>query len=91
MPPAAVERAKELDVDAEEVEGTGAEGRITVRDLLKAAAEQRFNTRAHVELDSELEREMERIESEGDSQTERENLPEEPGVTYRDVKVRWKA
>ncbi len=29
----------------------------------------------------------------GGSQTERENLPErvEPGVTYRDVTVRWRA
>jgi hypothetical protein len=32
-------------------------------------------------------------EEHSDSHTERENLPEEvePGVTYRDVKVRWDA
>jgi hypothetical protein len=32
-------------------------------------------------------------EVESDSHTERENLPEEvePGVTYRDVEVRWRA
>ncbi len=31
--------------------------------------------------------------AEGESHTERENLPEqvEPGVTYRDVTVRWRA
>jgi hypothetical protein len=36
---------------------------------------------------------MERIEGEGGSHTERENLPDEvePGVTYRDVHVRWRA
>ncbi len=36
--PAAVETAQELDVDLDEVEGTGAEGRITVRDVRKAAS-----------------------------------------------------
>ena len=32
-------------------------------------------------------------EAETDSHTERENLPDEvePGVTYRDVRVRWRA
>jgi hypothetical protein len=32
-------------------------------------------------------------DGESDSQTEKENLPEEvePGVTYRDVRVRWRA
>jgi hypothetical protein len=32
-------------------------------------------------------------EPESDSHTERENLPDEvePGVTYRDVRVRWRA
>ena len=36
---------------------------------------------------------MERIEGEGGSHTERENLPDEvePRVTYRDVRVRWRA
>ena len=31
------------------------------------------------------------VQGESDSQTERENLPEEvePGVTYRDVRVSW--
>jgi hypothetical protein len=33
------------------------------------------------------------IHGEGESRTQRENLPEEvkPGVEYRDVKVRWRA
>jgi hypothetical protein len=51
------------------------------------------NTYAHSELDPELAREMEKIEGEAGSHTERENLPDEvePGVTYRDVRVRWRA
>jgi hypothetical protein len=34
-----------------------------------------------------------RVEGDGGSGSERENLPEtvEPGVTYRDVTVRWRA
>jgi pyruvate/2-oxoglutarate dehydrogenase complex dihydrolipoamide acyltransferase (E2) component len=39
--PAAVAAAKELDVDIEEVDGTGADGRITVADVRKAAAGER--------------------------------------------------
>jgi hypothetical protein len=38
--PAAVERADELDVDLDGVEGTGADDRITVADVRKAAREQ---------------------------------------------------
>lgn len=38
--PAAVDAADELDVDIEAVEGTGAEGRITVADVRKAAREE---------------------------------------------------
>ena len=51
------------------------------------------NTQAYRELDPELAREMNTIEAEGQSKTERENLPDEvePGVTYRDVRVRWRA
>jgi len=51
------------------------------------------STHAHREVDPELAREMERIEGEGQSDAERENLPDEvePGVTYRDVRVRWRA
>jgi hypothetical protein len=51
------------------------------------------NTHAYREVHPELAREMESIEGEGHSNTERENLPEEvePGVTYRDVRVRWRA
>jgi hypothetical protein len=51
------------------------------------------DTHAYREVDPELAREMEKIEGEGYSNTERENLPEEvePGVTYRDVRVRWRA
>jgi pyruvate/2-oxoglutarate dehydrogenase complex dihydrolipoamide acyltransferase (E2) component len=37
--PAAIDAADELDVDIEAVEGTGAEGRITVADVRKAARE----------------------------------------------------
>jgi hypothetical protein len=53
----------------------------------------KVNTHTHQEVDPELAREMERIEGEGDSHAERENLPDdvEPGVTYRDVRVRWRA
>jgi hypothetical protein len=51
------------------------------------------NTHAESEIDPKLAREMERIEGEGGSHGERENLPDEvePGVTYRDVRVRWRA
>ena len=51
------------------------------------------DTHAESEIDPELARAMERIEGEGGSHTERENLPDEvePGVTYRDVRVRWRA
>jgi hypothetical protein len=50
-------------------------------------------THAESEVDPELARAMERIEGEGGSYSERENLPDEvePGVTYRDVHVRWRA
>jgi hypothetical protein len=49
-------------------------------------------THAHQEIDRTLADEV-RIEGEGGSQTERENLPDEvePDVTYRDVRIRWKA
>jgi hypothetical protein len=51
------------------------------------------NAYAYRELDPQLAREMKKIEGEGGSHTERENLPDEvePGVTYRDVQVRWRA
>jgi hypothetical protein len=50
-------------------------------------------THAHSELDPQLAEEIDKIGGEGDSHTERENLPDEvePGVTYRDVRVRWRA
>jgi hypothetical protein len=49
-------------------------------------------THAHQQIDPTLADEV-RIEGDAGSQTERENLPDEvePGVTYRDVRVRWKA
>jgi hypothetical protein len=49
-------------------------------------------THARHEIDPALADELQ-IEGEAGSQTERENLPDEvePGVTYRDVRVRWKA
>jgi hypothetical protein len=51
------------------------------------------NTHAYRELDPQLAREMKKIEGEGSSNTERENLPDEveEGVEYRDVKIRWRA
>ena len=49
-------------------------------------------TRSSVEVHPDLADEV-RIEGEGGSRAERENLPEEvePGVTYRDVRVGWRA
>jgi hypothetical protein len=49
-------------------------------------------TRSTVEVDPDLADEV-RIEGEGGSRAEREDLPDEvePGVTYRDVKVGWRA
>jgi hypothetical protein len=51
------------------------------------------NTHAESEIDPELARAMETIDGEGGSHTQRENLPEEvePGATYRDVRVQWRA
>ena len=51
------------------------------------------NTHAYRELDPRLAREMKKIEGEGYSDTERENLPDEveEGVEYRDVTIRWRA
>ena len=56
------------------------------------AKELRFNRKPQVEVEFEGEDEGE-LEPESDSHTERENLPDEvePGVTYRDVRVRWRA
>jgi hypothetical protein len=60
----------------------------------------RFRRKPEVEVTTHARREIDpaladevRIEGDGGSQTERENLPDEvqPGVTYRDVRVRWKA
>jgi hypothetical protein len=50
-------------------------------------------TYAAREIDPRIRDELERVEAEGGSHTERENLPDEvePGVTYRDVRVRWRA
>jgi hypothetical protein len=44
----------------------------------------RFNKKPQAEV---------RVEGQGDSGSERENLPEtvEPGVTYRDIRVAWHA
>jgi hypothetical protein len=60
------------------------------------ARELRFHSRpqTHVELHGEVtERGRRRQDVETASGSERENLPEkvEPGVTYRDVDVRWRA
>jgi len=47
----------------------------------------RFKSKPHVEVEFETG-----PDGESDSQTERENLPEEvqPGVTYHDVRVAWR-
>ena len=49
-------------------------------------------TKAHVEVNPELADELD-IDAEGGSRAERENLPDEvePGVTYRNVRVGWRA
>jgi hypothetical protein len=49
-------------------------------------------TRAHLEVNPELAEELD-ADVEGGSRAERQNLPEEvePGVTYRDVRVGWRA
>jgi hypothetical protein len=49
-------------------------------------------TRAHLEVNPELADELD-VHAEGGSQAERENLPDEvePGITYRNVKVGWRA
>jgi hypothetical protein len=49
-------------------------------------------TRAHLEVHPELADEL-RLQGEGGSRAERENLPDEvePGVTYRNVRVGWRA
>jgi hypothetical protein len=48
---------------------------------------------ASVKADSLRFRKKPKTEVEGNSRSERENLPDEvePGVTYRDVSVRWHA
>jgi hypothetical protein len=49
-------------------------------------------TNSEVDVHPDLADEL-RIEAEGDSVSARENLPDEvePGVTYRDVTVGWRA
>ena len=49
-------------------------------------------TQGYVEVHPELADEL-KLEGEGGSHAERENLPDEvePGVTYRDVRVGWRA
>jgi hypothetical protein len=55
----------------------------------------RFRSRPHadVELHGEVTERGQRAPIEASSGSERENLPEEvqPGVTYHDVRVRWRA
>ncbi len=48
-----------------------------------------FEGRSRIQSDERIED----VELESDSESERKNLPDEvePGVTYRDVKVRWGA
>ena len=80
------ERAGEPDVEI----GAAASAK---RLRFKRKPKVEVNTHAYRELDPQVAREMEKIEGEGYSNTERENLPDEvePGVTYRDVRVRWRA
>ena len=66
-----------------------------------AVRARRLRFRRKPEVDVEIEgrsriqsdERIEDVELESDSQSERKNLPDEvePGVTYRDVKVRWGA
>jgi hypothetical protein len=58
----------------------------------KRKPEVEVRTYAHTEIDPALE-EHPRVEGEGESRSERHNLPDEvePGVTYRDVTVGWRA
>jgi hypothetical protein len=51
------------------------------------------DTHPESDIDPELARPMERIKGKAGSHTERQNLPDEvePSVTYRDVRVRWRA
>lgn len=53
----------------------------------------REKPKTHVELHGELHEPAGHGELETASGSERENLPDEvePGVTYRDVRVRWRA
>ncbi len=53
----------------------------------------RSKPRTEVDLHGEVRTPEGREEAETASGSERENLPDEvePGVTYRDVKVRWRA
>lgn len=49
-------------------------------------------TRAHLDVNPEIADELD-LDAEGGSEAKRENLPDEvePGVTYRDVRVGWRA
>jgi hypothetical protein len=49
-------------------------------------------TRAHLDVNPEVAEELD-LDAEGGSRAERENLPDEvePGVTYRNVRVGWRA
>jgi hypothetical protein len=61
--------------------------RLRFRRKPKAKVETRGHARFHPDLD------VDEIEGESGSHSERKNLPEEvePGVTYRDVEVGWVA
>ena len=67
--------------------GAGAKAR-KLRFRSKPKTNVEFEGRTRVRTDDGVED----IELDSDSQTERRNLPEEvePGVTYRDVAVRWR-
>jgi len=85
-------RDRDIDrIDKPDVEIGAAASAKRLRFKRKPQVE--VKTHAYHELDPQLAREMEKIGGEGSSHTERENLPDEvePGVTYRDIRVRWHA
>ncbi len=85
-------RDRDIDrIDKPDVEIGAAASAKRLRFKRKPKVE--VDTHAYREVDPQLAREMEKIDGEAGSHTERENLPDEvePGVTYRDVRVRWRA
>jgi hypothetical protein len=64
-------------------------------DKLRFKRRPKTDVEVHAEshIDERLAEELDRVDFETASGSERRNLPDEvePGVTYRDVRVRWRA